>query len=156
VRGEHSWINGLLDAEDLAGHVELVLDGEQAVLSDAMIGGEKVNVGAKGRSVVDGLEGLVYVRWKNLTGALALDGEDRHFHLFDARGKFDAYVPGKTALPGQEESVAERPAGRRETGTQVKLAPPEAGGAAATKQDTTMGGSGTSDEVVNPFLNEDL
>jgi hypothetical protein len=109
VRGEHGWIDGLLEAEDLAGHVELAFDGEQAVLSDAMIGSERINVGAKGRTLADGLEGLVYARWKNLTGALAFDGGERHFHLFDARGKFDAYVPGKTALPGREEAVAEGP-----------------------------------------------
>jgi hypothetical protein len=156
VRGEHGWIDGLLEAEDLAGHVELVLDGEQAVLSDAMIGGEKINVGAKGRAVADGLEGLVYVRWKNLTGTLALDGDERHFHLLDARGKFDAYVPGKTASPGREAAVAEGPGRRRDAGTEVKPAPQAARDAAATKQNISRERDGTSDEVVNPFLNEDL
>jgi hypothetical protein len=156
VRGEHGWIDGLLEAEDLAGHVELVLDGAQAVLSDAMIGSEKINVGAKGRIVADGLEGLVYVRWNELTGALAIDGEERHFHLSDARGKFDAYVPGGSDPPGQERTVAGGRPGSRETGTGTGFAPGEAGGPAATRRDSVKRRDGASDEDLNPFLSEDL
>jgi hypothetical protein len=156
VRGEHGWIDGLLEAEDLAGHVELVLGDEHAVLSDAMIGGAKINVGAKGRTVTNGLEGLVYVRWNKLTGALAVDGEERHFHLFDARRKFDAYVPGKTGLPGKEPSVDEGSGGRRETGTGFMPAPPEARNTAASGQHSPNREDSAYEEDANPFLNEDL
>ena len=102
VRGEHGWIDNLLTVEDLGGHINLTLDGKSAVLSDAMLGSERINVGAKGRADADTREGMVYVRWHNLTGALTLRGEERHFDLIDARDKFDAYVPGTTALAKQD------------------------------------------------------
>jgi hypothetical protein len=101
ARAEHDWLDGLLQAEDLAGRLQLVVDGERALLSEAMLGGAEINVGAKGVADASGLEGLLYVRWHNLTGTLALAGEERHFSLLGARDRFDAYVPGRTSLPGR-------------------------------------------------------
>jgi len=101
MRGEHGWIDNLLTVRDLGGHLKLTLDGKRAVLSDAMIGSEQISVGAKGRADAHGREGLVYVRWHDLTGALELRGGEKYFDIANARGRFDAYVPGRAALASQ-------------------------------------------------------
>jgi hypothetical protein len=98
VRGEHAWIDRLLEAEDLAGHIELALDGKRTVLSDALFGGQRTSIGAKGLADAKGLEGLLFLRWHDWGGALSLQGGERHFHLIGARRMFDAYVPGRTAM----------------------------------------------------------
>lgn len=98
VRGEHGWIDNLLTVEDLGGHLKLVLDGKSAVLSDSLLGSERISVGVKGRADAENREGMVYVRWHDLTGALELQGEEQHFHIGGARARFDAYAPGKTTL----------------------------------------------------------
>jgi len=156
VRGEQDWIDGLLEAEDLAGHIELVLDGERAVLSDAMLGSPRINVGAKGLADGKGLEGLVYVRWNDLTGALAFQGEERHFHLIGARRKFDAYVPGRTAMVPKESAEAEIPAGRSAEEPGEPAGQRERGRTAEPDRAPSGRRGNPPAESENPFLSEDL
>lgn len=98
LRGEHGWIDEMLTVEDPGGHVELTMDGKRVLVSDAMLGSDKLNVGVKGLADAGGREGIVYVRWHDITGALRVKGDERHFDLVNARPEFDAYVPGHTAL----------------------------------------------------------
>ncbi len=105
MRGEHGWIDNLLIARDLGGHLKLALDGKRALLSDAMIGSEQISVGAKGRADVHGREGMVYVRWHDLTGAMELQGGEKHFDIANARKRFDAYVPGRAAVASQRHKA---------------------------------------------------
>jgi hypothetical protein len=110
IQGEHGWIADLATVEDLAGHLELTLDGKHAVLRDAMLGSDQINVGAKGFADAAGREAMVYARYGNLTGALEVQGDAKHFHLINARSRFDAYVPGKTALPLQDAAAGDQSA----------------------------------------------
>lgn len=116
VRSEQDWIDKLLVAEDLAGHVELSLDGKRAVLSDAMLGSEQIKVGLKGRADPSGREAMFYVRWHDLTGAMEVQGDDHYFNLINARSRFDAYVPGQMNLASSRDgTTAQRP----DAGTQA-------------------------------------
>ncbi|MEA3277218.1 MAG: hypothetical protein U9Q81_18410 [Pseudomonadota bacterium] len=148
VRGEHGWIDNLLTVEDLGGHINLTLDGKSAVLSDAMLGSERINIGAKGRADPDTREGMVYVRWRDLTGALALQGEESHFDLIDARDKFDAYVPGATAL--SEAGLEAKVEGLGKPTVPSGAAAEAVGAISSPKVDNAP------TEPENPFLNEDL
>lgn len=106
LRGEHSWLEDLLVVEDLAGHLVLRVDGETAVLEDAMLSGPQLGVHAKGRSIADGREAMLLLRWQNLSGALELAGERRHFDVLNARERFEAYLPGRTPLPALRAGAA--------------------------------------------------
>lgn len=95
LRGQHSWIEDLLTVDDIGGHLVLTLDGDRVVLSDALVGGDALTVGVKGRADADDREAMVYLRWHDLTAAAELAGKETHFHLTDARGRFDAYAPDR-------------------------------------------------------------
>jgi hypothetical protein len=99
LREEHGWIDNLLTVEDLGGEAVLSLDGDAAVLEDAVIAGSGVGVHAKGRFGTAGREAMLLVRWQGLSAAMELKDERRHFDVVDARGRFDAYAPGRTPLP---------------------------------------------------------
>jgi hypothetical protein len=99
LREKQGWFDDLLTVEDLAGHVRLVVDGERAVIEDAMLSGPEIGVHAKGLSTAAGPEGMLLLRWKNLSGALELAGEDKHFDIGNAQARFAAYRPGRTGLP---------------------------------------------------------
>jgi hypothetical protein len=110
IRGEHDWLAELATVEDLAGHLELTLDGKRAVLRDAMLGSDQINVGAKGFADAAGREAMVYARYGNLTGVVEVQGDKRQFDLIGARSRFDAYVPGKIALPPQDPAAGDQSA----------------------------------------------
>jgi hypothetical protein len=99
LRAEHSWLEDLLVMEDLAGHLVLEVDGDTAVIENAMLSGPQIGVHAKGRADERGREGILLLRWQNLTGALEIEGERRHFGVLNARERFEAYLPGRTTLP---------------------------------------------------------
>jgi hypothetical protein len=99
LRAEHSWLDDLLVMENLGGHLVLRVDGDAAVIEDAMLSGPEIGVHAKGRSTADGREGMLLLRWHDLSGALELHGARRHFDVVDARARFDAYVPGHAPPP---------------------------------------------------------
>jgi hypothetical protein len=42
---------------------------------------------------------MLLVRWQNLSGAMEMLGQRRHFDLLNGRERFDAYTPGQTPLP---------------------------------------------------------
>lgn len=99
VRGQHSWVDHLLTVEDLGGHLHLTIDGQDAVLQDAMVSSAEMAVHAKGRAAPAGREAMLLVRWHDLVGGLELRGAHKHFDLVDARARFDAYRPGTMPLP---------------------------------------------------------
>lgn len=110
-RGRHPWIDDLLTVENLNGHLSLGIDGQTAVLQDAMVSGAEIGVHAKGRAAPAGREALVLVRWHNLVGALELQGAHKQFDLGNARAKFDAYRPGSTPLPTLAAAASRTPPG---------------------------------------------
>lgn len=99
ARGEHGWIDNILTAENLGEHIRLTIDGDRAVIEDAMVNTAEMGVRAKGQSDASGREAMLLVRWHNLVGALELDGARKHFDIGDAYAKYDVYRPGKTGLP---------------------------------------------------------
>lgn len=99
AREEHGWIDELLRVEDLGGHVALSADGDRVMLRDMALSGAEAGVHAKGRSSSAGREGMLLVRWQNLSGAMELQGERKHFDVLNAHSRFDAYSPGQTPLP---------------------------------------------------------
>jgi len=84
VQGEHGWIGELATVDDLAGHLELSLDGKRAVVRDAMLGSDRINVGIKGLADASEREAMVYARYGNLTGLVEARGDKRSFSLLDA------------------------------------------------------------------------
>jgi hypothetical protein len=151
--------------EDLAGHLLLRVDGDTAVIKDAMLSGPQIGVHAKGRADERGREGMLLLRWQNLSGALELQGERRHFDVLDARGRFDAYVPGRTplhALRADASAPADTSAAAAPSQVPAPALPTAAAGAA------TGGGPGPSRpahapgprpkpaQPENPFLDHSL
>ncbi len=98
VRGEQRWLDAFLLVEDLAGSLQLVIDGNNALLKDARVSGKNVGVQAKGHAAADRREAMLLVRWHGLAGALAMEDDWQQFALGDAHARFDAYQPGKTKL----------------------------------------------------------
>jgi hypothetical protein len=148
VRGEHGWIDDLLTVQDLGGHIDLTLDGKSAILSEAMLGSERISVGAKGRANGDTREGMLYVRWHDFSGALSVRGHERHFDLIDAGDKFKAYEP--SAAPLAEQDFGTKPK------VLDKPTAPTDSPSAAVHAIPSGEADKTSKEPQNPFLNEDL
>ncbi|MCG6940789.1 MAG: hypothetical protein LJE69_06015 [Thiohalocapsa sp.] len=142
LRGTHGWIDNLNQVHDIAGHVQLSLDGSRSLVSHAMLGSQELNLGVKGVAEPAGHEGVLYARWRRLSGLLAVRGDQRRFDIFDARAKFDAYRPGEASPP--IEVVAGRldatgTLSQRSEGALMRVAMPEhksrptdAGGVTAT------------------------
>lgn len=99
ARGQHGWIDELLTLKDLAGHLRLSVDGHSAVVEDAMLSAPQIGIHAKGRSAPAGREAMLLLRWHNLSGALELQSDRKHFDIGDAPARFASYQPGKTSLP---------------------------------------------------------
>jgi hypothetical protein len=114
ARGEHGWIDNLLTAENLGGHIRLAIDGDSAVIEDAMVNAAQIGVHAKGQSDASGREAMLLVRWHNLVGALQLDGDRKHFDIRDAHAKYDVYRPGITVLPFRSAVSTGEPADHTE------------------------------------------
>jgi hypothetical protein len=63
AREEHGWIDNILTAENLGGHIRLAIDGDSAVIEDAMVNAAQIGVHAKGQSDASGREAMLLVRW---------------------------------------------------------------------------------------------
>jgi hypothetical protein len=108
ARGEHGWINELLTLSDLAGSLRLSMDGQGAIIHDAFLGSDKASISARGLSHADHREALLLVRYKRLSGSLAMQDGQSRFSILGARERFAAYVPGETELPTRGIKVADR------------------------------------------------
>lgn len=98
VSGEQSWIDGFLEVEDLAGYVNLVVNGDNTLLKDAKVSAKDVGVQAKGHADADGRDAMLLIRWHGFAGSLAMEDDWQQFELGDARARFAAYQPGKSGL----------------------------------------------------------
>ena len=144
ARGEHRWIEDLLLVENLGGHIQLVMDGDSAVLKDATIGSGAVGVQAKGHADDDHREAMLLVRWHSFVGALEMEDDWQQFELGDARARFDAYRPGTTGLPS-------RAGARTQPSDSNRKAPSAPASARAAAPQPHKGTQGTN----NPFLEYD-
>ncbi|MGB4333330.1 MAG: hypothetical protein WBJ41_00585 [Chromatiaceae bacterium] len=144
ARGEHRWIEDLLLVENLGGHIQLIMDGDSAVLKDATIGSGAVGVQAKGHADDDRREAMLLVRWHSFVGALEMEDDWQQFELGDARARFDAYRPGATGLPS-------RAGARTQPADSAGKAPPGTAGGQAATPHPDKGPQGTR----NPFLEYD-
>ena len=151
LRGKHGWVDDMLIMKDLAGHLRLLVDGERAVLEDAMVSGPKIGVHAKGQAAGDAHEALLLLRWHNLMGTLRIANDDTSFSIVNPRAHFDAYRPGETALPAEPQdpvaAVAEsRRSDVKESTHAAPAAPPHK---ARKKRSDDRAGS-------DPFLDHSL
>ncbi|UHD17876.1 hypothetical protein [Thiocapsa bogorovii] len=113
VRGKHEWIDNLLTLENLAGHLRLAVDADNAIIEDAMLGASELGIHAKGRSAPSAREAMLLLRWHNLSGTMELQNGQKHFDIVDAPARFAAYRPGKTPLSelGTEHTVPKETSG---------------------------------------------
>jgi len=95
-RGKNGWIEKLLTVEDIRGTSELSVSSGRARIPYAVVGSDKIDVGAKGMFDDASREGIFYARFRKLDGILKVRDEERNFDIFGAREKFDSYVPGQT------------------------------------------------------------
>jgi hypothetical protein len=167
LREEHSWLEDMLVMEDLGGHLILRVDGDEAVIEDAMLSGAQMGVHARGRAGADGREAMLLLRWQDLSGALELHGEQRRFEILDARARFDAYAPGRAPLPampaqvhsqkhaegGVADTAAMTPARAPAPGTAPAGPPHEAAGGLRATPPTHKTQPAAPD---NPFLDHSL
>jgi hypothetical protein len=102
-RGKHGWIEKLLTVEDIEGKAELSASAGRAKIPYALVGSDKIDVGAKGMFDDASREGIFYARFRKLDGILKVRNGDRNFDIFGARKKFDNYAPGVTAVSGGAE-----------------------------------------------------
>jgi hypothetical protein len=123
----------------------LAIDGDSAVIEDAMVNAALIGVHAKGQSDASGREAMVLVRWHNLVGALELDGDRKHFDIADAGAKFDAYRPGKTALPFHGAVSTAKPSDTPKGETGPRPVPPT--GAAEPRRKTERAVTPPSDQA---------
>lgn len=92
---------------------------------------------------------MLLLRWKNLTGAVAMNGDDKHFHLVNAPSRFAAYRPGDdplAPLPASSPTSAETHASVQGQPQDQVAAQPQTAPAVETEKPKQN----------NPFLNEDL
>ena len=95
-RGKHGWIEKLLTVEDIRGTAKLSAGSGNIRIPYAVVGSDKIDVGAKGLFDDASREGIFYARFRKLDGILKVRDEERDFDIFGAREKFDSYAPGQT------------------------------------------------------------
>jgi hypothetical protein len=149
LRGKPSWIDELLSVEDLAGHLQIQIADDRAVIEDALISSPEIGVHAKGLADADTREAMLLLRWHNLTGAVALNEGKKAIHLVNAVEHFEGYRPGKTpfgsiSAPRLDEATT--------TASKAQRAPR----GAETAIDLGSLDQPAPTEADNPFLNEDL
>ena len=97
-RGKHGWLEKILTVEDVKGSARMNIEADRAVIPYALVGSDKIDVGAKGLVDSRSREGMFYVRFRKLHGILKVKDGERNFDIFGARKKFDDYTPGETPL----------------------------------------------------------
>jgi hypothetical protein len=108
-RGKHGWLGKILTVEDIKGSARLEVDAGRALLPYAMVGSDKIDVGAKGLVDAKSREGIFYARFRKLDGILKVRNGEKNFDLFGARKTFDEYEPGQSVVdlslsyPGAEQ-----------------------------------------------------
>jgi hypothetical protein len=114
-RGKHGWLEKMLTVEDIRGTATLKVDAGRALLPYAMVGSDKIDVGAKGLVDAKTREGIFYARFRKLDGILKVRDGEKNFDLFGARKTFDAYDPGQSVVDlSISESDAEQEPFERE------------------------------------------
>jgi hypothetical protein len=116
-RGKHGWLGKILTVEDIQGSARLKVDAGRALLPYAMVGSDKIDVGAKGLADAKTREGIFYARFRKLDGILKVRDGEKNFDLFGARKTFDAYDPGQSVVDlavSQPEAEREPSAGQDE------------------------------------------
>ena len=108
-RGKNGWIEKLLTVEDIRGTAELSVSSGRARIPNAVVGSDKIDVGARGMFDDASREGIFYARFRKLDGILKVRDEERNFDIFGAREKFESYVPGQTDVfsGGRERDPAD-------------------------------------------------
>jgi hypothetical protein len=149
LRGKPSWIDELLSVEDLAGHLQIQIADDRAVIEDALISSPEIGVHAKGLADADTREAMLLLRWHNLTGAVALNEGKKAIHLVNAVEHFEGYRPGKTPFG----SIS---APRLDDATTTASKAQRAPRGAETAIDLGSLDQPAPTEADNPFLNEDL
>jgi hypothetical protein len=159
-RGRQGWFDDMLKMENLAGHLQLSVDGDRAVIDDAMLSAPKIGVHARGRADADGREAMMLLRWHNLSAALELAGDQHHLDTVNAPARFAAYRPGSTRLP---LSGALQPGDQPIPRPVVEIAPGGASSGAAPVSGQASMAHKPHRSVAprrpvsdNPFLDEDL
>jgi hypothetical protein len=110
-RGKHGWLEKILTVRDVEGDARLSIDAGRALVPYAMVGSDKIDVGAKALVDAGSREGIFYARFRKLQGILRVKDGEKNFDILGAREKFDAYSPGKTPLqlkgrqPGTKEET---------------------------------------------------
>jgi hypothetical protein len=159
LREKPGWFDDMLTVEDLAGHIRLTLDGDRAVVEDALISGPEIGVHAKGRSDPAGREAMLLLRWHNLSAALEMVGDHKHIDIGNAQARFAAYRPEQSRLSPRLSSATDSDVGTRsEHADSLYLSePPASAGArhAPGGQAPTHGSKGPS-RPSNPFLDHSL
>lgn len=95
-RGKHGWLEKLLTVEDIRGRAELSASSGRVRIPYAVVGSDKIEVGAKGMFDDTVREGIFFARFRKLDGILKVRDGERNFDIFGARAKFDSYIPGQT------------------------------------------------------------
>jgi hypothetical protein len=99
----------ILTVEDIQGTARLKVDAQRALLPYAMVGSDKIDVGAKGLAGANAREGIFYARFRKLDGILKVRNGEKNFDLFGARETFDKYKPGESVVDlSVSEPEAER------------------------------------------------
>jgi hypothetical protein len=108
-RGRHGWLEKMLTVEGIEGSARLKVDAGRALLPYAMVGSDKIDVGAKGLADAKTREGIFYARFRRLDGILKVRNGETNFDILGARKTFNDYEPGRSIL---DLSVSDLEAGR--------------------------------------------
>ncbi len=160
-RGRQGWFDDMLKVENLAGHLYLSVDGDRAVLDDAMLSAPEIGVHARGRADAGGREAMLLLRWHNLSAALELAGDQHQVDAVNARARFDAYRPGSMPLPllGAVQPVAPPVIGTGSGGADISVdraAAPASRHAAPAHKPHHRPPPPRPPVSENPFLDQDL
>jgi len=132
-RGKHGWLEKMLTVEDVQGSARLKVDAKRALLPYAMVGSDKIDVGAKGLVDAKTREGIFYARFRKLDGILKVRDGEKNFDLLGARKTFNEYEPGQSVvdLSVSEPEAEPEPSEREVTG---EKAPATKGAAKSSRQ----------------------
>ena len=159
LRKKPSWFDDMLTVEDLVGHIRLTMDGDRAVVEDALISGPEIGVHAKGRSDPAGREAMVLLRWHDLSAALEMVGNHKHVDIGNAQARFAAYRPEQSRLSPRLSSATESEVGTHSDHADslyLSEPPPSAGARHAPGGPAPTHGSKRPVAPSNPFLDHSL
>lgn len=99
-REKHGWLEKLLTLDNVVGSASFSLANGEFVISNAFASSEKIDIGGKGIVHAEGNEGLLFARYRKLSGLMKISDGKRSFHVLNARKKFDAYQPTAPGIAG--------------------------------------------------------